>query len=93
MKQLPDFDPLLFLGIKNLTTSEKTLISKYLVNKISQYLLIRISEILPIEDIKSINEPNKLFVLAQNKIPNLNEKVKIFLEDFKKEFSKNLVVK
>lgn len=93
VNKLLGFDPLLFLEIKNLNGDEKTLVSKYLLNKISQYLLIRISEILPAEDTKFISEPDELFTLAQNKISNLNDKVKIFLGDFKKEFSNNLVVK
>lgn len=93
MKQFLDFDPLLFLGIKNLTGEEKTIVSKHLLNKISQYLLIRIYELLSIEELKSTDDADKLFALAQSKIPNLNEKVKIFLQDFKKEFSNNLVIK
>lgn len=90
MTQLFGFDPLLFLGIKNLNGEEKSLVSKHLLNKISQYLLIRISELLSIEDLKSTDDTGKLFVLAQNKIPKLSQQVKIFLEDFKKEFHDNL---
>lgn len=93
MNKFLGFDPLLFLEIKNLNGDEKTLASKHLLNKISQYLLIRISELLPIEDLKLADNPDKLFLLAQNKVPDFNEKVKIFLADFKKEFSNNLVVK
>lgn len=91
MKQLLGFDSLLFLGISNLKGEEKVNVSKQLLNKISQYLLIRISELLSIEDLKSTNDPDKLFSLAQNKIPNFSGQVKIFLEDFKKEFNKNLI--
>lgn len=90
MKQFLDFDPLLFLGIKNLSGEEETLVSKHLLSKISQYLLVRISELLSIEDLKSTDETEELFALAQNKIPNLNTQIKTFLDDFKKEFYKNL---
>lgn len=90
MKQFLGFDPLLFLGIKNLNGNEKDLVSKHLLNKISQYFLIRISEILTIEDLKSTNDPDKLFVLAQSKIPNFSHRIKIFLEDFKEDFYKNI---
>lgn len=84
------FDPLLFLGITNVKGEEKNTVSKHLLSKISQYLLIRISELLSIDDLKSINYPDKLFILAQSKIPNLSQQVKIFLEDFKKDFHNNL---
>ena len=90
MKQFLGFDPLLFLGIKNLSGDKKSVVSKHFLNKMSQYLLIRISELLSIEDLKSTNEPEELFVLAQNKIPNLNTQIKTFLDDFKKDFYTNI---
>jgi len=90
MRKFLGFDPLLFLGIKNLSGEEKTLASKQLLNKISQYLLIRISEVLSIEDLKSTDDTDKLFVLAQSKILNFNDRIKTFLEDFKKEFYSNI---
>ncbi len=90
MNKLPGFDPLIYLGIKNLRGEEKTLASKHLLNKISQYLLIRISELLSIADLKSTNDPDKLFTLAQSKIPNFSNHIKAFIEDFKKDFYKNL---
>lgn len=93
MNQFLGFDPLKYLYITNLKNQKKDTVSQHLLNKISQYFLIRVFEILPIEEIKSINEPDKLFLLAQNKIPNFNEKIKTFLEDFRKEFSNDLVVK
>lgn len=93
MNKFLGFDPLLFLGIKNLNGEEKNLVSKHLLNKISQYLLIRVSELLSPNDLKSTSDPGKLFVLAQNKIPNFNARVNNFMEDFKKEFFNNLVIK
>ena len=88
MNQLLGFDPLVFLGIKNLKDEEKSAVSKKLLDKISQYLLIRVSELLPEDDMKDIEDPDKLFSLAQTKITDLNNKVKVFLEDFKKEGSR-----
>ena len=85
------FDPLLFLGITNLKDKEKNIVSQKILDRISQYITIRIVELLPEEDLKSIDgDPQKLFSVAKNKIPDLDSKVKLFLEDFKKEFNNNL---
>lgn len=90
MNQLSGFDPLKFLDLKDLKNEEKDILSDKLLNKISQYLLIRVAELLQEEEIKRLNNPNDVFSLAKNKIPDLNNKVKLFLEDFKTEFYKNL---
>lgn len=90
MNNLLGFDPLLFLGINNLKREEKIVASKHLLSKISQYLLIRVSGLLSVDDLKSSNDPVRLFALAQNKIPNLNEKIKIFLANLKKDYLKIL---
>lgn len=88
--QFMGFDPLLFLGITNLKDHEKNDISQKLLDKISQYLLIRVCELLPDEEIKRLNNPSDIFTLAKVKIPDIDTKVKLFLGDFKKEFYKNL---
>ncbi len=90
MKQLLGFDPLLFLGITNLKLAEKSIVSQKLLDRISQYLTIRITELLPEDDLKNIDDPQQLFSLAKEKLPNLDSKIKTFLEDFKKEFNNNL---
>jgi len=90
MNKLLGFDPLIFLGITNLKGEEKTAISKKLLDRISQYLAIRIVELLPENDLKNIGDPQKLFSTAKEKVPDLENKVKVFLEDFKKEFNSNL---
>lgn len=90
MAQLLGFDPLLFLGITDVKPEEKTDVSQKLLDRISQYLVIRICELLPEDDLKNIDTPQQLFSIAKNKVPNLDNKVNIFLEDFKKEFYKNL---
>lgn len=89
MTQLLGFDPLAFLGITNLKGEEKDTASKNLLDKISQYVLIRISELLPADDVKNTKDPEALFSVAQAKIPDLNDKMKLFLADFKQEFDKN----
>ena len=90
MKQLLGFDPLLFLGITNLKDEEKNIVSQKILDRISQYLAIRVIELLLENDVRDIDDPEKLFSMAKAKIPDFDKKVKIFLEDFKKEFSSNL---
>ena len=90
MNTLQGFDPLLFLGINNLRNREKSDVSEKLLDKISQYLVIRISDLLPAENIRKLKTPEDLFFMARNNIPDIDTKVKLFLEDFKKEFYKNL---
>lgn len=91
MKQFLGFDPLLFLEITNLKDEEKKIVSQKLVDRISQYIAIWIVELLSVEDLKGIDDdPQELFAVAKNKIPDLDSKVKVFLEDFKKEFNNNL---
>ncbi len=90
MQQLLGFDPLLFLGVKNLKDEEKEIVSKKLLDRISQYLVIRITELLSEDDLKNIDDPQKLFSIAKEKIPDLDKKVKLFLEDFKTDFNNNL---
>lgn len=84
------FDPLLFLGIINLKAEEKNIVSQKLLERISQYLVIRITELLTEDELKNIDNPQILFSVAKEKIPDLDKKVKVFLEDFKKEFNNNL---
>lgn len=90
MTQSLGFDPLKFLDITNLKNQEKDILSRSLLDKISQYILIRISELLPTEDVKKIKDPEDILSLAQVKIPDLNNKMKLFLVDFKTEFGKNV---
>lgn len=92
MNQALNFDPLKFLDIStnNLKNQEKDALSASLLNKISQYIFIRISELLSIDDVKKTKNSEDVFTLTQAKIPDLNSKMKIFLADFKIEFDKNL---
>lgn len=92
MTQFQGFDPLKFLGVTNLKDEEKNTISEKLLSKISQYLLIRIVELLPEGDVKKLNDTEAIFIMAKGKIPDLSTKVKLFLEDFKEEFYKNIKV-
>ena len=92
MNQFLSFDPLKFLDITNLKDEEKEAVSKNLLDKISQYIFIRIAELLPADDVKKAVEPEELLSLAQAKIPDLNDKMKLFLADFKEEFGKNVKI-
>ena len=90
MNQLLGFDPLLFLGITNIKDEEKQFVSEKILDRLFQYLALRIIELLPEHDLKEIDDPEKLFSVAKEKIPDLDKKTKVFLEDFKKEFNNNL---
>lgn len=90
MHHLQGFDPLLFLGITDLKDEEKDIVSRKILDRISQYLAIRIIELLPENDVKDIDDPEKLFSVAKDKVPDFNDKVKKFMGDFKKEFNNNL---
>lgn len=91
MTQLLGFDPLVFLGITNLTNKERNAVSQKLLDRISQYLVIRIVDLLPEDELKNLSDdPQELFTLAKEKIPNLDKKVKTYLEDFKKNFNNYL---
>lgn len=90
MKLLAGFDPLVFLGITNFVEKDKQEVSVELITKISQYIFIRIVELLDNEDVNSADDPRKIFALAKTKIPNLDSKIKMFLDDFKEEFNRNL---
>lgn len=88
---LQGFDPLLFLGITNLQGEEKTVVSKELLDKISRYITVRIGELLSMDDLKEINgDPERLFSAAKEKIPDFDNKMKMFLNDYKTEFQNNL---
>jgi hypothetical protein len=83
------FDPLVFLGIKGLKNKEKTEASQKLLSKIYQYILIYLVEELDVSSIKNMNI-REVFLVARKRIPNFNEKVKKYLENFKREFNNNL---
>ena len=86
---LQGFDPLLFLGITNLKGDEKGAFSEKLIDTISQYIIVRIAELLSDDDLTTIDNPAKLFEVARSKIPDFDAKIKLFLEDFKKEYYNN----
>ena len=90
MDKFPDFDPLVYLGIKDLKGKEKKEVSKKLIDKLSQYFLIRMVEELNDVQLKGIKDPEKLILVAKSKIPDFDAKVRQYLEDFKTEFYKNL---
>jgi len=48
------FDLLLFLGITNLKSEEKNIVSQRILDRISQYTAIRVIELLPESDLKAL---------------------------------------
>lgn len=89
MNKLLGFDPLLFLGITNIKAEEKNNVSQKLTDTISQYIVVRIAEFLSDDDLTTIDNPNTLFAVARSKIPDFDNKIKLFLEDFKNDYYKN----
>lgn len=90
MNHLLGFDPLKFLNITNVKDEEKDYLSKELLDKISSYLSLRLAQALKEDDSIKIEDSRELILVARNKIPDLDKKIKEFLSDFKKEFYKNL---
>jgi hypothetical protein len=86
------FDPIIYLNIRGLKDKEKKELSDHLLNKISQYLLIRAIDKVDISLIKKAKAPNEIFEIAKKNIPDFENQVRIYLEDFKKEFNSSLKI-
>lgn len=87
-----DFDPLAYLNL-HLDPAVKDIVSQKLLDLLSQYLIIRTIEILPEDEIANITDPKTLFDLAQQTVPDYNQRVKEFLAGFKKEYQDNQGIK
>jgi len=90
MKQLKGFDPLLFLEIKNVDPKDRNKLSFELMSQISEFLAIKTLQLIPGEKAEEFNSLEELFKYAQENILNFDLKVKQFLDEFKKEYQKNL---
>lgn len=90
LNMVPNFDPLIFLGLSNIKAEDKEKLSQELLEQISKYLAARILELLPEDRVENLTNYDDLLIVTQNKIPGIDEKVKGFLEDFRAEFKKNL---
>lgn len=85
MKPLFGFDPLLYLGLK-VKDEEKDDKTFQILDDLSKYLVERTLELLPDSEIKQIQTPEQLFDKAKELVPDYKEKVKQFLEEFKKNY-------
>ncbi|MBI4058932.1 hypothetical protein HY404_01690 [Candidatus Microgenomates bacterium] len=81
------FDPLVFLGISNIKAEDKENLNHEIFNSLSQYLVIRLAELLPTQELEKTNDITELFALAEKTIPDFKDKIKSFLTDFKQEFN------
>ena len=88
MKQLLNFDPLAYLDISNISEDDKINLRYSLLEKISEYIFLRSLELLPGEKAKSFTSHAEVFSYCQKNVPAYNEKIKLFLENFKEEFTK-----
>lgn len=86
------FDPLKFLDLY-VDPQAKEILSDKLFDLLSQYLSIRTLELLPESKLVDIDSLETLFAMAQEEIPNYDQKVKEFLADFKDQYKKERGVK
>lgn len=90
MKQLRGFDPLVFLKINNIDPKDRNKLSFELMSQISEYLVIRTLQLLPPNKTENMQSPEELFDLVEQLVPDFNDKISQFLNDFKMEYAKNL---
>ena len=91
VKTVNKFDPIEFLGISRLGVNEKESLRKKLKANISEYILIHLLEELPDsvdEKLKEnkVNSIEQLENILKSYIPNLDTKIKQYLEEFKKQY-------
>ena len=91
MKTTKLFNPLEFLGIQGLGKAEREDLRRKLEANISEYILIRLLEELPDsvdEKLKNskVSSINELENILMSHIPNLDTKIKQFLEEFRKQY-------
>ena len=80
--QANSFDPLQYLNIQ-VSESDRIFLTDAIMDQVSRYVIIRTLTLLPEADYHSLEE---LFDQAQQQIPNFDNLIKIFLEDFKKDY-------
>lgn len=86
-----EFDPIAFLKLNHIEDSKKKQLKPRLLNNISEYLLIRLLDILPKEIDKEVNfdqisSISKLEDIFRQYIPHLDAKIDDILAEFKKEY-------
>lgn len=86
MKMLLGFDPLLYLDLNDIQSNQKGQISYKILSQLSEYLVVRIAELLTAEQLKTARSPEELFAIAEKHTPDLEKKLRVFLADFKKDF-------
>ena len=85
MKSKLGFDPLLYLGL-SVEDEEKDDKAFQILDDLSKYLVEQTIELLPDDEVGQIQTPAQLFDKAKELIPDYKEKVKEFLEEFKKSY-------
>lgn len=89
--QFLGFDPLTFLELTNIKIEDKEYLSRQIWNQLSEYLVIRIIELLPSDQLENIETPKELFSIAEKTIPNFKDKIKTCLEDWRNQFKRKLL--
>lgn len=85
MKTMSAFDPLIYI---NIDVEDKKQFSDKILDRLSKYLAVRLIELVPEEELGSIDSIDELFELAKKKVPDINEKVEVILDEFKNKVIK-----
>lgn len=88
---LNNFDPVSFLGIDTalMTPEETSNLSSTLNSKISEYVLLKLSDNLSDEQFQKIvdtTDPEEMMKLLGEAVPDLETRIKTELENFKNEY-------
>lgn len=88
---LNNFDPVAFLGIDTtfMPSEEKSNLSTSLKSKISEYILLKLSDSLSDEEFQKVvgtADPEEMMKLLGEAVPNLEERIKSEMENFKSEY-------
>lgn len=86
------FDPAKYLEVY-LSPDVRNAFNDGALDIISQYLITRIVELIPDDQLTSITTTEQLFNVAEKTIPNYEQTIKRFMEEFKKEYKKELGIK
>lgn len=86
------FDPIKYLDL-HIDSADRHAVSDGILDVIAQYIATRTIELLPENQLSEISDIAQVFEHAQKTIPNYDQKIKEFLNDFKKEYKNQVGAK
>lgn len=85
------FDPLVFLDVANINSQTREDLSKEVMEYLTSYVITKVAMLLPKDCLTDMDkDPQKFIATARNYIPDLDDRIKSFAEEFKREFHNNL---